>query len=855
MFFIFTHSIILPVGYFHMFKFLLADIVSFFFRFKNDVWLVGEYLGKSTKDNGFFFFEYLMKSQPFESCLRNIYFVYEGKLPDKLRPFSKHTVKKNSLRHYLLYKQAEYVIVSHGIADATPKYIMQRKGSRIKPLIYLQHGVTKFKSIYYNSQSYNKSILRFIASSEEEKEILVKEMQPKNVFQKRMFLNWKSKSLELASSIVDEEVALHLLKYDQSTYSKELSYYNDLVGIDSSRVVVTGFPRHDGLYLESSKQPPKNQILIFPTWRDSLEDISFDDFESSDFFVKYKELVCNEFFQALLKKYHFSVKFILHCNMMKYRDLFSSLNSKLISFADSSVDIRDSVIESKYLITDYSSLAWEFVFLQRPVIFYQFDYDEYFSIRDSYVKNDSDWCGVRCFNVEETIDAIQRLLAGNVERVNSQYSFLKFQDSENCQRIYNEIKSIPPKVYFLAYNIYGIGGTVRTTINAANYLYHNGYDVEIISVKQTSTRPSLGLHPGVKINPLFDIQRNSNRYSFMRLKSLIREKSYHLYLALEVPLFLLGYFKKMSVKILGKFPSMLIHRDEDLYGSFSLFTDIKIYKTLRSLHHCTLVTTIPSFNCLSVKVCHKSVRKIGQEHMQLSVHSKRLQKKMKRYYKKLDSLTLLTSGDYQEYEKSNMIDPRKLLVLGNGTPVEENIDLLLNSRPNKIITMARFSPGKRIDLLIEAFALVANRHTDWTLDIYGDGQERENIQKLIRDKRLTSSVSIKPSTPNIKEILMGASIFALPSEREGFGMTIIEANSYGLPVVAFDVPYGPKDLILHKETGLLSTPMDIQDFANNLIFLIENPSERIIYAKRAYEFVLSNYSSKSIGEKLETILG
>ena len=119
---------------------------------------------------------------------------------------------------------------------------------------------------------------------------------------------------------------------------------------------------------------------------------------------------------------------------------------------------------------------------------------------------------------------------------------------------------------------------------------------------------------------------------------------------------------------------------------------------------------------------------------------------------------------------------------------------------------------------------------------------------------LASVVSIKPSTNDIKKELISSSIFALPSENEGFGMTIIEANSFGVPAVAFDIPNGPRQLIQNYQTGLFAQPFDIEDFAHKLSLLIEDSALRVKLGYNAYSFVKANYSVEKVGEEFERLL-
>src|SRR5699024_2309459 len=109
-------------------------------------------------------------------------------------------------------------------------------------------------------------------------------------------------------------------------------------------------------------------------------------------------------------------------------------------------------------------------------------------------------------------------------------------------------------ITFFAYNIYGMGGTVRTVVNTANYLASQGHKIEIVSVRRTSYKPLFLIHPNIKITPIVDARRGK-RYP----KSMF-------------------FWKKIIMRILLLFPSIKINKTEDLYKMFNLYTDFMLIK-------------------------------------------------------------------------------------------------------------------------------------------------------------------------------------------------------------------------------------------------------------------------------------
>jgi glycosyltransferase involved in cell wall biosynthesis len=137
-----------------------------------------------------------------------------------------------------------------------------------------------------------------------------------------------------------------------------------------------------------------------------------------------------------------------------------------------------------------------------------------------------------------------------------------------------------------------------------------------------------------------------------------------------------------------------------------------------------------------------------------------------------------------------------------------------------MISIGRYAYEKGNDLLLQAWAKVEKKCREWSLDIYGMGNQapyRQQMKELGVDE---SRCHLYGSLPNVKEEYLRSSIFALPSRFEGFGLVIIEAMSCGLPVVAFDCENGPRNIMTDGENGYLIPPFDVDAYAEKLIRLI-----------------------------------
>lgn len=371
------------------------------------------------------------------------------------------------------------------------------------------------------------------------------------------------------------------------------------------------------------------------------------------------------------------------------------------------------------------------------------------------------------------------------------------------------------KIYILLFDIYGVGGTVRTIVNTANFLAKQGYDVEIVSVFRYQKDMFFPLNPNVKVSVL-----NS------RLKSAVKNRN-------------------LAIRLLDRSNSIFIHPDDEAYKFFSLVTDIKLIKWIKSIRNSVIITTRPSFNILAAKYAHPSNILIGQEHLNFSIYPDKLKKAILKYYPKLDYLLTLTDKDtirYKQLFNNKNVQVRKI---PNSLPPLKKVKSSLNEKI--IISAGRLVPQKGYDLLIQAFTLIKDKHPDWIIKIFGKGRDKSFLEELIHETETYNNIFILPPTPNIEEEFARSSIFALSSRYEGFGMVLVEAMAVGLPIVSFDCPEGPGEIITNNEDGFLVEEGNIEEFANKLDILMSNQELRIKMGNAALKNV-ERFSIEVIGK-------
>jgi glycosyltransferase involved in cell wall biosynthesis len=130
----------------------------------------------------------------------------------------------------------------------------------------------------------------------------------------------------------------------------------------------------------------------------------------------------------------------------------------------------------------------------------------------------------------------------------------------------------------------------------------------------------------------------------------------------------------------------------------------------------------------------------------------------------------------------------------------DSIEVEVSSK--MMIAVGRLAPQKGFDMLIYAMKAVAQQHGDWILNIFGEGEQKDYLEKMIKDFGLQSNVFLKGYSKNIVNEFAQSGFFVLSSRYEGFPLVLVEALGLGMPCVAFDCPEGPS-LLLEDGGGCL----------------------------------------------------
>lgn len=213
-------------------------------------------------------------------------------------------------------------------------------------------------------------------------------------------------------------------------------------------------------------------------------------------------------------------------------------------------------------------------------------------------------------------------------------------------------------------------------------------------------------------------------------------------------------------------------------------------------------------------------------------------KKQEKAIRKLDALVVLTKEDAQNWKRT-----RNTIVIPNFLTLD--IQQASSCRGKKAISVGRLNEQKGYDLLIPAWGLVVQKHPDWLLEIYGEGELRNELEHQISAYQLTAQIKICPPTPRITEKYQESAFLIMSSRFEGFGLVLTEAMSCGLPCVSFDCPSGPSEIIQNKVDGILVENGNIGRLAAAICYMIEHEEERIKMGMNAKNNI-SRYSKENI---------
>ena len=219
-------------------------------------------------------------------------------------------------------------------------------------------------------------------------------------------------------------------------------------------------------------------------------------------------------------------------------------------------------------------------------------------------------------------------------------------------------------------------------------------------------------------------------------------------------------------------------------------------------------------------------------------------------------------SDWAESRYSHIVvlneDEKEYIRTGNAEVIPNPIELQAMRADldnKKVIAAGRISPVKGFGEMIESWALIYKENPDWQLHLYGDDYlgTKGKLELQINNLGLKDAVVFKGSVDNLTEKMADYSLYAMTSETECFPMVLLEAMSVGLPIVSYDCPNGPRNIIKDGEDGLLVPHHRTDRFAEEMLKLMNNESLRKQLGTAAQKNA-ARFSTDEVMKKWQTLL-
>ncbi|RZK04268.1 MAG: glycosyltransferase family 4 protein [Flavobacterium sp.] len=360
------------------------------------------------------------------------------------------------------------------------------------------------------------------------------------------------------------------------------------------------------------------------------------------------------------------------------------------------------------------------------------------------------------------------------------------------------------KILFSTDQTYLHGGIEKIMAAKANYLADlQGYEVHILTTEQKGNAPCYQLSPKISQTDL--------AVNYHRQKSYFHPSNF-----VKIP----GHFGKLSNAIKSIRPDIIIvcNYAFDFYRMPFIFKNIP---KLKEYHSSGIVDAQAEANSGLLKRMIFSLNEFIAS--------------------KYDRLVLLNPDEKSYYASNNTV------IIPNFVDVP---DFRADLNAKKAIAAGRIAPVKGFENLIGAWKLVAAKHPDWQVHIYGQGEESYigSLRNLIEDFGLEKNVFILPATNKLVEKMSEYSMCVMSSQTECFPMVLLESLSVGLPIVSFDCETGPRNIITNNEDGLLAKNQNVEDLAAKIITLIDDVSLRKTMGSHAKTNV-SRFSKSNVMAK------
>lgn len=355
-------------------------------------------------------------------------------------------------------------------------------------------------------------------------------------------------------------------------------------------------------------------------------------------------------------------------------------------------------------------------------------------------------------------------------------------------------------ICFLVGDISQSGGTERvTTLIASNLVEFSKYEISILSLVK-GKKPFFDLHNNISVHSLYN-QKISFKSNFLGAVWKIRK-----------------------------------------------FIQENKIDTLVVVDSISCIFTVPALIGLNINhICWEHFHFKNDNGVKYRVWGRKL---AARY---CNHIVTLTNKDLEFWKKGLEKVKANLVSIPNPTPYINTFnEPSLNYKI--VISVGRLTQVKGYDLLIEAWKKVCDQNPGWKLYIVGSGEEKQNLEMLATQLGIMDRIEFTGQTTDVRSFYEKSSIFCLSSRNEGLPMVLLEAQAYGLPIVAFDCDTGPSEIVVNKKNGFLVPNGNIESLAYHLNEIINFEDEK--YKKMVFESFLctQNFKIENILNKWYVVL-
>lgn len=746
------------------------------------VWLFGENEGKTANNNSFYFWRYIVNKHNDLDA----YFVleknektmamYRGFLPEE----KKHLIWRDSIKHYQVFFMADMLFVTLSFKDVQPQRLFVKRYSPAitKPLVYLQHGTALIKQLGYENYYANNSLFRWVY-------------------------------------------------YNPNIPSR----LKDVNGFRDYQLYAGRFhPRYIELLRRANTVEAHGdlRILWFITWREYFGDNE----ETKQFLLDIEQIVTNERLQEYLEKRNARIRICLHPKFTEgqTKNLLHAIknNSRIDMVHPNQIDVMDELAQRDVLITDYSSVGFDFTFLGKPVILYQNDLEAYSKKRAFYCDiNELKAAAIQ--NCDGLIDCIVRETYGiNALFANNMYKPEKMEDilnGKHIERMYQYFWEAQQKsIAFLGYDFSGIGGTVFATRALAEGLAEKGYVVRMFTCKQMN---EWRFPAGVPMHPMYC--RFQRRLIDLIKAKAIRGKRHYRYLLSDPACAAMPPISGLGMTYWMK----NIHANT-------------VVSTRESLHFFLNEATSPLINN-KIYFFHTTAKLVDELFPGCIQKLNEME---------LSKVVFVTEGNKKALEQQfGFKNYQQACVLGNSVDSARSIErtqiqTVGEKEKYSFCTLLRVSKEREADIrrMIQFAAYLKEQQvTNMHIDVYGGGDYVNALKKQIADAGVANYVEYCGVEKDVSKVYREHDAAIDFSEKQSFGMVYIEAILNGSMVYCRHNE-GADEVLRNMPECFYETDAELLDKLQHVA------DQTIEMLQERYDKISNRYSRNVIANRFEEFI-